>query len=133
MILPVFLSPVQENEKTTLVKVSRGQRGPWRGTAFSPHLGERRQTKAHVQPCLVLVLLPDKSGLTPEYQGNRGPGTGWWGELCTRSTTFNSTVMTAVVCANVVDGPDDAKIRGQGPLGAYSPLRGRGTMHSGED
>lgn len=30
MILPVFLSPIQENEKTALVKVSRGQIGPWR-------------------------------------------------------------------------------------------------------
>ena len=54
MILPVFLSLIQENEKTAPVKVSRGQGGPWRG-CFQPTRGERRQLEALPQPCRVLA------------------------------------------------------------------------------
>jgi hypothetical protein len=49
MILPVFFSLIQKNEKTALVKVSRGQRSPWRGLHV-PTLEERRQMKVHSPP-----------------------------------------------------------------------------------
>lgn len=77
MILPVFLSPIQENEKTALVKVSRGQIGPWR-VMLSATLEEDEADggQPHTQACLVLDPLLDPSTPIPEYQGDRGPRMG---------------------------------------------------------
>lgn len=80
MILPVFLSLTQENEKTALVKVSRGQRGPWRGllsAALSGENGGGRQSPPPLhQAYLVLALLLDSSSPIPGYQGDKGPSMG---------------------------------------------------------
>lgn len=60
MILPVFLSLIQENEKTALVKVRRGQGGPWRGLLLAHTWGEEADGGPPLprpQLCLVLGLL----------------------------------------------------------------------------
>lgn len=136
MILPVFLSLTQENEKTALVKVNRGQRGPWRGLLSAALTGENggdRQGPPHThthQAYLVLALLLDSSSPIPGIRVTGVPG---WGALH-QVNAFNSTFITTAEHANVLHTPHDGRTKqGQGPPEAHSLIREEWRSHRKTD
>lgn len=94
MILPVFLSLIQENEKTVPVKVSRGQGGPWRG-CFQPTRGERSSWRPHSSPA---GFQPDTFANPAPCQSVRVTGDPGWGALLQVSAIQIHTHYNCWVC-----------------------------------